>query len=355
MYHFDFVGKRRIWFVVSAIVFVITVGSLILRGLNLGIDFTGGINLDLRFAHHISSSALHAYLASQHYANSQVVYLGNTGREVLIGLPALSEHARLVLSQGIARHFGPFTTVSLDKVTGAVSQQLVRNGILAVILATVGIILYMSVRFDLIFALSGILAVFYDALISIGWISLIHIQITEAFVPAVLTIIGYSINDRIIIFDRIRENLGLHKKEPLAETANRSLNQTLGRSINTAVIVILAMLSILIFGGSSLRDFSATTAIGVFFGAYSSIFLATPIWVSWMERRTAQSAASGVTATRADAKSRVLAAAAEGAIRPAPSSTVVEPVEAENPQPAQPRPKRPAPHRSAAKKRRKKH
>ncbi len=285
MGRFDFVGHRKTWFIVSAIVFVITVGSLVLQGLNLGIDFTGGLNLDLRFAHHLTADAIRRALDAQHYSNNLVTAVGNTGREFILSLPALSQHTRLAMEARLRHQLGGFTEVSVDTVTGVVSHQLVTNGILAVLVATVAIMLYMTFRFDFRFALSGIAAVFFDALISIGAISLTRIQITEAFVPAVLTIVGYSINDRIIIFDRIRENRGLAKRgDTTAAIANLSLNQTLGRSINTAVIVILAMLSILVFGGSSLRDFSATTAIGVFFGAYSSIFFASPLWVSWTER-----------------------------------------------------------------------
>lgn len=287
---FDFIGRKKTWFIVSLVLFVITVGSWIGQGLNLGIDFTGGIQLDAAFSRPVSAESIRSFLGRAGYRDNSVVGVGSNGREYLINLPALSEQTRTTLFQNLSTAVAPFRTVSLDKVTAVVRQQLISQGIWSVLVASIGIILYMAFRFDFKFALTGIVAVFYDALISVGMVSLLRIQITSAFVAAVLTIIGYSINDRIIIFDRIRENLKLSPKEDLASLVNRSLNQTLVRSINTAVIVILAMLAILIFGGASTRDFAATMAIGVFFGAYSSIFLASPLWESWMQRERVRAA-----------------------------------------------------------------
>ncbi len=313
MSNFNFIGRRKVWFIASALVFVVAMASLFTQGLNLGIDFTGGTILDARFAKPVTTAAVRGVLAQFHLQNSIIQATGKSGHEVLITMPVISEHERGNLDAALTKHLGPFQTISLNKVTGVISATLVRQGILAVIIASLLIIVYMAIRFNARFALTGIAAVFYDALVSVGIISLLRVQVSSAFVAAVLTIIGYSINDRIIIFDRIRENLGRRNKESVAEVANRSLNQTLVRSINTAATVIIAMLAILLFGGATTRDFAITMVVGVFFGAYSSIFVAAPLWVTWMERDEAERARSAAAGKAAAAK--VLAGPA-----PAPAS-----------------------------------
>ncbi len=299
---FDFIGRRKVWFLLSAFFLLVSLGGLVGRGLNLGIDFTGGMTMDAIFAHPVASAQVRVVLDRQGLGGSNITMVGSTGHEVLMNFPAVSEARRTALNAALSKQLGRFQIVSLNKVTGVVSQALVRQGLLAVLVAVLLIILYMSFRFDFRFALSGIVAIFYDVLVSIGLVALVHVQLTTAFVAAVLTIIGYSLNDRIIIFDRIRENLKLMRKETLATIANRSLNQTLVRSVNTAVTVLLAMASILIFGGATTRDFAVTMLIGVFFGAYSSIFVATPIWVGWSEWDERSKAASRRAATAAPNK-----------------------------------------------------
>ncbi len=300
---FDFLGRRKVWFLLSLAFLLVSLGGLAWRGLNLGIDFTGGMTMDATFTHPVSTAQLRAVLSEQGLGGSAITLVGRSGREVLMNIPAIAEAKRTALNNALTRKIGSFQIVSLNKVTGVISQALVRQGVLAVLVAVLLIIVYMSIRFDFRFALSGILAIFYDVLVSIGLVALVHVQLTTAFMAAVLTIIGYSLNDRIIIFDRIRENRKLMRKEPLAEIANRSLNQTLVRSVNTAVAVLLAMASILIFGGVTTRDFAVTMLIGVFFGAYSSIFVATPIWVSWCEWADRSRAAVRGGATLAAQKS----------------------------------------------------
>ena len=288
MPHFDFIGHRRTWFIVSLVVLVIAMGSLFLRGLNLGIDFTGGITYNLQFQKPVSAAQVRGALESQHIGNSVIQLVGTetgqTSRNVLLETPSLSEQSRYALQSALTSHLGKYQITGLNKVTGTFSNELVKAGVLAVLIASLAIVLYMMIRFDWRFALTGIAAIFYDALVTIGLVALIHFQISQNIVPAVLIIIGYSLNDRIIIFDRIRENMRLRKRgEPLKELTNRSLNQTLARSIITAVVVILAMLALLIFGGATTQDLSAAILIGVVFGAYSSILFASPLWYVWVD------------------------------------------------------------------------
>ncbi len=303
MPHFDFIGHRRTWFIVSLVVMIIALGGFFLRGLNLGIDFTGGITYNLQFQKPVSAAQIRTVLERDHIGNSVIQLVGTetgqTSRDVLIEIPSLGEHARYALQSDLTSQVGQYSISGLNKVTGTFSNELVKAGILAVLIASLAIVLYMMIRFDLRFALTGIAAIFYDAIVTLGLVALIHFQISQNIVPAVLIIIGYSLNDRIIIFDRIRENMRLRKRgEPLKDLTNRSLNQTLARSIITAVVVILAMLALLLFGGSTTRDLSAAILIGVVFGAYSSILFASPLWYIWVDANERAS----TPATRRSAK-----------------------------------------------------
>lgn len=288
MPHFDFIGHRRTWFIVSLVVLVIAMGSLFLRGLNLGIDFTGGITYNLQFQQPVTAEQLRTVLDRQHIGNSVIQLVGTesgkSSRSVLVETPSLSETARYNLQNALTTQVGKYQITGLNKVTGTFSSELVKAGILAVLIASLAIVIYMMIRFDFRFALTGIAAIFYDTLVTLGLVALIHFQISQNIVPAVLIIIGYSLNDRIIIFDRIRENMRLRKRgESLKDLTNRSLNQTLARSIITALVVILAMLALLIFGGATTQDLSAAILIGVVFGAYSSILFASPLWYVWVD------------------------------------------------------------------------
>jgi preprotein translocase subunit SecF len=285
-FHFDFVRRWKIWFAFSGTLILIALLSLTFRGLNYGIDFTGGTQMDLRFTHSVTDTQLHRTLSSQNLGQSAVVFVGTGHREALITTPTISEAARAKLLAAIARQVSPFKAISTSRVSSVIGQQTERTALLAVLLATVGIILYIAIRFEFRFAISAIIALIHDVVITVGLIALIHLSLSEYFVMAVLTIFGYSVNDTIIIFDRIRENLQRQKRnEPLEDLVNRSLNQVLVRSINTSSTVLLALAAILIFGGASIKDFASTMLLGVFFGTYSSIFIASPIWLLWRKRQ----------------------------------------------------------------------
>lgn len=285
-FHFDFVRRWRIWFAFSGTLIVVAILALAVRGLHYGIDFTGGTQLDLRFRHATTSSPIRSVLDSQRLGGSSIVFVGQGNREVLITTPAISEADRTRLLTALRQRVGAFDAISTSRVSSVIGQETERTALLAVLLATAGIILYITLRFEWRFALSAIIALIHDVVITVGLIALIHITLSQYFVMAVLTIFGYSVNDTIIIFDRIRENLHHQKRgEPLEDLVNRSLNQVLVRSINTSSTVLLALAAILVFGGASIKDFALTMLLGVFFGTYSSIFIASPIWLLWRKRQ----------------------------------------------------------------------
>jgi preprotein translocase subunit SecF len=284
-FHFDFVRHWKIWFACSGTLMLIALLSLLFRGLNYGIDFTGGTQMDLRFQHSITAAQLQPPLNQFHLTGSSVVFVGSGHREVLVTTPTISEHTRDSLLADIAAKVGKFDAISTQRVSSIIGQQMEQTALLAVLLATVGIILYIAIRFEFRFAISAIMALVHDVLISVGLVALIHISLSQYFVMAVLTVFGYSVNDTIIIFDRIRENMRKQKRgEALEDLVNKSLNQVLMRSINTSSTVLIALAAILIFGGASIQDFALTMLLGVFFGTYSSIFIASPIWLLWRKK-----------------------------------------------------------------------
>ncbi len=281
-FHFRFIPHWKTWLMVSGLVVILAIGAFFVRGLNYGIDFTGGSQMNLKFHHAVTTTTIKTVLNQNHIAGSTVVFVGTGRQNVLVTTPTISEHERGALLTQFRQKVGQFTEISTTRVSSIIGQQTEQRALLAVLIAIVAIILYITVRFEWKFALSGIVAMIHDVIITVGLIALIHIQLSEYFIMAVLTIFGYSITDKIIVFDRIRENLKKKKKnDPLDELVNTSLNQVLVRSINTSTTVAIALLALLIFAGSSIRDFALTMLIGVIVGTYSSIFVASPIWLRW--------------------------------------------------------------------------
>jgi preprotein translocase subunit SecF len=283
-YNFDYMRHRRIWFGLALALLVVAVGSLLIQGFNLGLDYTGGTQIQLAFPGAVPSTSQIGHIVS-HLGYAKYTAVGTGTHGLFLTLPTLSEPRYLVVLKALQTAFKGMTVVQHNTVGAAVASAIVTGGIEAVLAAAVLIVLYMMIRFDFRYALTGIAAVFWDAIVTMGIISILHVEISSAFIAGILTIFGYSLNDRIIIFDRVRENMQSRQRgQSLAEIVNRSLNQTLTRSIITAVIVMVAMLCILVLGGATTRDLAATVVVGVAFGAFSSILFATPLWYSWVAR-----------------------------------------------------------------------
>ena len=283
-YNFDYMRHRRIWFGIAIALLLISVVSLVVQGFDLGLDYTGGTQIQLSFSAVVPATAQIGHLiAHLGYTKYSVVGTGKHG--LFLTLPTLTEPRYLRVIAALTKAFEGLNVVQHNTVGAQVASSIVTGGIEAVLAAAVLIVLYMIIRFDFRYALTGIAAVFWDAIVTMGIISILRVEISSAFIAGILTIFGYSLNDRIIIFDRVRENMQNRQRgQSLADLVNRSLNQTLTRSIITAVVVIAAMLCILILGGASTRDLAATVVIGVAFGAFSSILFATPLWYSWVAR-----------------------------------------------------------------------
>ncbi|EAX46765.1 protein-export membrane protein SecF [Thermosinus carboxydivorans Nor1] len=286
---FDIIGKRYWWFALSALVIIPGLVSMAVQGFNLGIDFTGGTLLDMKFARPVTVAEVRDVLKDYHLENSTiqlatVAAQTEASPNVFIRTQVLGEEERRAVLSGLEQKLGKFDILRIEKVGAVIGSELTRQAVLAVAAASVLMVLYITYRFEFKFAISGIIALLHDVLVVLGVFSLLQKEVDASFVAAILTIIGYSINDTIVIFDRIRENLKTHRKsESLAELVNRSIWQTMTRSIYTVLTVLFAALSLYFFGGETTKNFALALIIGITSGAYSSIFNASPIWVTWKE------------------------------------------------------------------------
>lgn len=283
--YFNIVKKRYWWFAISLLVIVPGVISLFMQGLNLGIDFKGGTMLDMNFKKPTTQIAISDTMKSVGLEGQ--VQLSNGGTTALIRTNALEEDQRNKLLTALQTKVGDFDKASLkeDKVGPAMGKELTQNAFWALLIAMGLMIVYISIRFQFTYAISGIIALLHDVLVVVGIFSLFQWEIDSTFVAAILTIFGYSINDTVVIFDRIRENEAkLRRGDSYEDMVDKSVWQTMRRSINTVVTVLIALFSVYILGGESTRVFSLAMLIGVFSGAYSSIFNASQILVEIKNR-----------------------------------------------------------------------
>jgi preprotein translocase subunit SecF len=278
--YFNIVKKRYWWFALSLLFIIPGIISLFIHGLNLGIDFKGGSMLDMTFNKAVTQAAITSTMNSVGLEGP--VQLSNGDKSALIRTGALEEAKRTELLTALQTKVGDYdkTTFKEEKVGPAMGKELTQNAFLALIIAMGLMIAYISFRFQFVFAISGIIALLHDVLVVVGLFSLFQWQIDSSFVAAVLTIFGYSINDTVVIFDRIRENeTKMRRGDSYEDMVDKSVWQTMRRSVNTVVTVLIALLSVFIIGGESTKIFALAMLIGVFSGAYSSIFNASQILV----------------------------------------------------------------------------
>jgi len=274
---FHIIRNRKYWYIISLLIIVPGIISLFIQGLNWGIDFTGGTILEIKFTKDVASQDIRNVITQNRIKVSsiQVTSEGN----YLIRTEELDTAKRDAIVKSLENNLGKLEVLREDRIGSIVSQELLQKAFLALVIASVLMLIYITFRFEFYFGVAAILALLHDVLVTIGIFSIFQWEVDSSFVAAILTIIGYSINDTIVIFDRIRENLKYREKgEALEDLINKSLWQTMTRSINTVMTVIFVLVSLLLFGGSSIKVFVTAMLIGVTSGAYSSIFNASPIW-----------------------------------------------------------------------------
>ena len=278
--HIDFVGKMKYAIIFSVILTVIAIGSVIFhRGLNLGIDFAGGSIIQVKFQKGVSADQIRTALKSTKLESSIIQQFGVN--EFLIRThESFTDHKILEvnLEQPLTTAFNKDYEIRRVEVVGSkVGMDFQRKAIFAVVFSWIAMLIYITWRFEFRYALGGIIALVHDCLIVIGTVSILNMEFTISILAAIFFIIGFSINDTIVVLDRVRENVKLNPKQKLGDVINMSVNQTLSRTILTSLTVFLTVLALYIFGGAVIHDLAFSLMVGVVFGTYSSVFISCPI------------------------------------------------------------------------------
>jgi SecD/SecF fusion protein len=284
----DFMRRRYLWFAISGAVVAIAIAALGIRGLNLGIDFKGGTQVTFKTPQPASLSDVRNQAKDIGQGDAVIQGRGKTFgsdryESFQMRMKSLTSADQNKLGEDLASRFNA-TNQQIKNVSASFGRQIARGAIIAIIVSLLLIVLYIAIRFDVKFALPVIVALAHDIVITVGVYALTGREVSNATVAAVLTVLGYSIYDTIIIFDRIRENIPLMRRSSFATIANVSLWETIRRSLATTFITLLPVLSLLLFGGATLKDFAFALLVGIASGAYSSIFIAAPLLTMWKER-----------------------------------------------------------------------
>ena len=287
----DFVGKRKLALIVSAVMILIGLASLVVNGgPNYGIDFVGGTLVQVKFAENTDAARIKDGLASLELGSVVVQRFGDDPNEFLIRVQESGEGKDLsgLISGSLESVYGEgkVDIRRVEMVGPQVGKDLRQKGLLSISYAMIGILVYIAWRFELRYAIGAIIALLHDVMITIGAFSLTGREIDLPIIAAFLAIIGYSLNDTIIVYDRIRENYGKHQKLGFGEVVNRSINETLSRTILTSGTTLLVVLALFIFGGGVIHNFAFAMLVGILVGTYSSIFVASPLLILWQDMRS---------------------------------------------------------------------
>jgi preprotein translocase SecF subunit len=279
---FDFIGHRRIGFGLTFLGMLATVIALSVNGLNFGIDFTGGVVMEVRTEAAADVSKMRQLLEQPGTENASLQSIGEDGRDVMIRLKPEGNAKQAQVAQAVrdtldAGYGAKVDYLRVDYVGPQVGKELVMGSIYAMLAAFVGMMLYLWFRFEWQYGVGGILALIHDAILTIGFYAVTQLEFNLTSVAALLTIIGYSINDSVVIYDRVRENLRKFKVRPVADVLNLSINETLARTFMTGGTVVMALIGLIAFGGDVLLGFSLAMTYGVIIGTFSSIYVSVTI------------------------------------------------------------------------------
>ncbi len=291
----DIIGKKNIYFLISLVVIIPGLVSLLLFGLRLSIEFTGGSRLTLVYPKTVDQKLVQQIRSTFEEAKVEVSTISPSKTSVIVRSAPMTQKQDIQITNALKEKTGEFTQADFDTVGPVIGQETTNKAVLAVLFASILIVIYIAVSFRKVpkpasswrFGVCAILAVLHDALVLIGIFSLLghflHVEVDSLFITAVLTVIGFSVHDTIVVFDRIRENLLKTSGVAFPQLVNNSILQTITRSLNTSLTAIIVLVTLLIFGGESVRWFVVALLIGIVSGTYSSIFNAAPLLVTWQE------------------------------------------------------------------------
>lgn len=282
MLNINFIKYHKIALIFSVILVFISFISFFTKFLNLGIDFTGGILIESRFEKKVEISNLRSILSNSDIEKFNI-QSSESNNDIIIRIPQDKniDQAKLIIKikSILSGNFPNIEYRKIDYVGPAIGEELVKSGIIALLLSCFFVLIYIWYRFDLEFGIWAIIALLHDVIITIGFISLTSLEFNTTSIAALLTVIGYSINDSVVIFDRVRENLQKYKKMAISEVINISLNSTFRRTMITSGTTLLALLALIIFGGDILKTFSISLFFGILVGTYSSIYISSSLLI----------------------------------------------------------------------------
>lgn len=267
---------------VSIILMLLSLGLLFTKGLNLSVDFTGGLVLQVKFEQPVEVAQIRESLSS--IGQGQAIIQAYDNKDVLIRFQAQDEDVRRSVLDKLKKDFGGLTILKIDKVGPVVGQELRAQAVIALLLALAGILIYMAFRFKFRFGVAAVLSLVHDSILMLGVYSLTGKEVSVAFIAAILTVVGYSLNDTIVVLDRVRENWPALRSKGVLELVDNSINQTLSRTINTSLTTLLPIVAMFIFGGEVISNFAFAFLVGIVVGTYSSIYVASSVVAEWYLR-----------------------------------------------------------------------
>ena len=283
---FDVIRHHRWWFTVSSILVIISIISMFVRGFNLGIDYTGGTIVELQFTQDVQVSQVRDDLKQFNLENSVIQLSGSSsateGNDVIIRTRNLEAAESKAMIDSLTKNVGPNDVKRVESIGAVIGSEVTQHALTNLAIAFLALAAYISFRFEYRVALSSLAAIFHDLIMVLGVFSFFQLEIDASFLAAILTVIGYSMNESVVIFDRIRENTHTHKRtDTFADLANASIAQSIHRSCYTLTTVLFACLSLYLFGGDTTKNFALCMIVGFVSGAYSSICVATSLWSIW--------------------------------------------------------------------------
>ena len=292
--HIDFLSNRKRYYFLSIALAVLGMIALFYKGIPLGIDFQGGTEMQVRFETQIDVGDIRTAMDKSGFAGMEIKSMGSES-DYLLRTPLQGEGQTVSdkIQKGITENLPDkkFEVLRTDKVGPKIGEELRTNAIYAIIFSLLGILIYLALRFQFVYAIAAVVAVFHDVIITVSLVAIFNIlfpglqlEFNQTMLAAFLTLIGFSVNDTVVIFDRIRENIKLYKNEDIVGVMNKSVNTTLSRTIITSGTVLITVLVLLFFGGEVLRGFAFTFTAGILTGTYSTVFIASAIAVDWQKK-----------------------------------------------------------------------
>ena len=286
---FDVIKHHRWWFTLSSLAVVASFVAMVSFGFNLGIDFTGGTIVEVEFSQDVKLADVRAELAAFDLQNSVIQLSGSEstteGKDVIIRTHNLTSQESDAVVSALTAKLGAGTVKRIESVGAVIGSEVTEHAFLNLAVAFLALAAYISYRFEYKIAASALAAILHDLVMVLGVFSVFHLEIDASFLAALLTVIGYSMNETVVIFDRVRENMRTHKRtDTFADLANASISQSIHRSIYTLSTVLFACVSLYFFGGDTTKNFALVMIVGFVSGAYSSICVATSLWVLWKNK-----------------------------------------------------------------------